>query len=154
MKLCNHIIFANSLVHLKTNYHQYEWEWTTKIAAITPDSSFIHDILDPQTSTRGLLSLTDMIQAIERKQNQKFIWMLIYSALGLAGAVLFIICVLLNQLAVYYTSIFEGLNHLSIMLSSFGDYFLPRIPFIIRLMLCRTLTMPVAHNCDASGAFT
>ena len=71
--------------------------------------------MDLQTSSQGLLSLTDVIQMIKTKQNRKFIWTLVYSALGIAGAVFLIICILLNRLAIYYTCIFKGLNHLGKM---------------------------------------
>ena len=88
---------------------------------------------------------------IEMKQNRKFIWALVYSALGIARLVFFIICILLNRSAVYYTRIFEGLNHLSTLFPDFGKYFLPRIPFIFRLML-GAKTMPAAVDRDASDA--
>ena len=52
---------------------------------------------------------------------------------------------------VYYTRIFEGLNHLSTLFPDFGKYFLPRIPFIFRLML-GAKTMPAAVDRDASDA--
>ena len=77
LKLCNHIIFADSLVNLKIDYHQYEWDWTSKFNTINPDLLFIHEIMDLQATSRGLLSLTDVIQMIETKQNRKFIWMLV-----------------------------------------------------------------------------
>ena len=70
--------------------------------------SFIQEIMDLQTSLQGLLILTDVIQMIETKQNHKLIWTLVNSTLGIAGTVLFIICFLLNQSAVFYTCIFEG----------------------------------------------
>ena len=67
LKLCNHFIFTNSLLHLKTDYHQYECDWSSKISTITPDISFIQEIMDLKTSSRGFLSLTTMIQTIETK---------------------------------------------------------------------------------------
>ena len=85
------------------------------------------------------------------KQNRKFIWALVYSALGIARLVFFIICILLNRSAVYYTRIFEGLNHLSNLFPDFGKQFLPRIPTIFRLMLGAT-TMPAAIDRNASDA--
>ena len=101
LKLCNHFIFTNSLLHLKTDYHQYECDWSSKISTITPDISFIQEIMDLKTSSRGFLSLTTMIQTIETKQNRKFIWTLLYSTLGIARTMFLIICILLNRLAVY-----------------------------------------------------
>ena len=88
---------------------------------------------------------------IETKQNRKFIWTVVYSALGIAGLIFFILCILLNRSAVYYTHIFEGLNHLSTLFPDFGKHFLPRIPFIFRLML-GAKTTPAAVDRDASDA--
>ena len=73
LKLCDHVINADSLVHLKTDYHQCQWDWTAKILTITPDLAFLHEITSLQSTSRGLLSLTDVIQMLETKQNQKFI---------------------------------------------------------------------------------
>ena len=98
LKLCNHVIYADSLVHLKTDYHQYKWDWTAKILTITPDLAFLPEITSLQSTSQGLLSLTDMLQTIETKQNRKFIWTLVYSALGIAGLIFFILCILLNRL--------------------------------------------------------
>ena len=92
-----------------------------------------------------------MIQMIETKQNPKFIWTLVYSTLGIAGLVFLILCILLNRSAVYYTCIFEGLNHLSTLFPDFGKHFLPRIPFIFQLML-GAKTTPTAVDCNASDA--
>ena len=69
LKLRDHVIYADSSVHLKTDYHQYEWDWTAKISTITPDLDFLHEIANLQSTSRGLLSLTDVIQTIETKQN-------------------------------------------------------------------------------------
>ena len=77
--------------------------------------------------------------------------MLVYSALGIAGLIFFILCILLNQSAVYYTRIFEGLNHLSTLFPDFGKHFLPWIPFIFRLM-CGAKTTPAAVDRDTSDA--
>ena len=150
LKLCDHVIYVDS-VHLKTDYHQYEWDWTAKILTITPDLAFLHEITSFQSRSRGLLSLTDVIQTIEMKQNRKFIWTLVYSALGIAGLVFFILCILLNRSAVYYTRIYEGLNHLSTLFPDFGKHFLPRIPFIFQLML-GAKTTPAAVDRSASDA--
>ena len=57
---------------------------------------FLQVISNLQMTSQGLLSLTDVIQMIETKQNQKFIWSLVYSALGIAGLIFFILCILLN----------------------------------------------------------
>ena len=56
-----------------------------------------------------------------------------------------------NRSAVYYTRIFEGLNHLSALFLDFGKHFLPRIPFIFRLMLGAPTT-PAAVDCNTSEA--
>ena len=88
---------------------------------------------------------------METKQNQKFIWTLVYCALGIAGFVFFFLCILLNRSAVYYTRIFEGLNYLSTLFPDFGKHFIPRIPYIFRLML-GALTTPAAIDRDASNA--
>ena len=151
LKLRDHVIYADSSVHLKTDYHQYEWDWTAKITTITPNLDFLHEIYHLQSTSRGLLSLTDVIQTIETKQNRRFIWTLVYSALGIAGFVFLILCILLNRSAVYYTRIFEGLNHLSALFPDFGKHFLPRIPTIFRLMLGAPKT-PAAIDRNASDA--
>ena len=88
---------------------------------------------------------------IKTKQNQKFIWTLVYSALGFASLVFFILCILLNQSAIYYTHIFEGLNHLSTLFPDFGKHLLVSIPFIFLLML-GTKTTPAAVDRDTSEA--
>ena len=69
LKLRDHVIYADSSVHLKTDYHQYEWDWTAKISTIMPDFDFLNEISNLQSTSRGLLSLTDVIQTIETKQN-------------------------------------------------------------------------------------
>ena len=75
----------------------------------------------------------------------------VYSALGIAGFALVFLCILLNRSAVYYTRIFEGLNHLSALFPDFGKHFIPRIPYIFRLMLGASTT-PTAIDRDASNA--
>ena len=151
LKLRDHVIYSDSSVHLKTDYHQYEWDWTAKITTITPDLAFLHEISNLQATSRGLLSLTDVIQTMETKQNRRFIWTLVYCALGIAGFAFFFLCILLNRSAVYYTRIFEGLNHLSNLFPDFGKQFLPRIPTIFRLMLGAPTT-PAALDRNASDA--
>ena len=51
LKLRHHVIYTDSLVHLKTDYHQYEWDWTAKIATITPDLAFQHEITSLQSTS-------------------------------------------------------------------------------------------------------
>ena len=69
LKLRDHVIYADSSVHLKTDYHQYKWDWTAKISTITSDLAFLQEISNLQMTFRGLLSLTDVIQTIKTKQN-------------------------------------------------------------------------------------
>ena len=121
------------------------------ITTITPDLSFIHEIMDLQATSRGLLSLTDVIQTIETKQNRKFIWTLLYSTLGIASAVLFITCILLNRSAFYYICIFEGLNHLGKLFPQFGECFLPRILFIFCLVLGAQTAPTAITDCNTSN---
>ena len=100
-------------IHLKMDYYQYEWDCSALITTITTDPSFVHDIKDLHVNKWGLLSLTNLIQSVKTKQNRWVIWTLVHSALGITGAILFVICIRLKWSAVYYTRLFQGINHVN-----------------------------------------
>ena len=78
------MIFADSSVHLKTDFHVYEWDWTRSDKHLTSfrDTAFLQDLHHLAVDKTGNLNLIDVLQTAEARNHTNNLWLCFYISAG------------------------------------------------------------------------
>ena len=84
LRLRTSMIFADSSVHLKTDFHVYEWDWTRSDRRLTSfrDTAFLQDLHNLAVDKTGNLNLIDVLQTAEARNHTNNLWLCFYISAG------------------------------------------------------------------------
>jgi len=94
VQLRDHMLFSDTSVTLSTDQISYDWEWDNQLLGQYEDPGFISELKSVAHNKYGSLSLIDVIQTAETRQNTRYLATLAIAGLAFTCIVLVIIFLL------------------------------------------------------------
>ena len=140
LRLRTSMVFADSSVHLKTDFHVYEWDWTRSFSHThaLSDPVFLADLHQLALTQVGSVNLLDVFQTAETRENTNHLWTNFWISCGF----LTFLALLLASVYIYF-QILTSRNSSSILcviaalrnrLQTVSD----RLPAPVRALLTRS----------------
>jgi len=153
LRLRTSMVFADSSVHLKTDFHTYEWDWDRSFshAHTFTDPHFVSDLHKLAVAQIGHINLHDVFQTATTRENTNNMWRNFYLSLGFIGLLaLFIISVASFQ-AFHHARFATLLRYVTAAIAPRFSPFIDRLPAPVRTMVNRgnALQLPFVNPTPA-----
>ena len=137
LRLRTSMVFADSSVHLKTDFHTYEWDWDRSFSHshTFKDPRFVSDLHSLAVSQIGSLNLIDVFRTATARENTNNMWTNFYISVGFIGLLSLFVFLIVSYQTFHHVRLSAILRHLAAAVAPRLQPFLDRLPASVRSLV-------------------